>query len=1000
MIKIGNSDITSIKVGTSGCSAYLGDVKLYPTESKNYFSTEMIGDGGIKFTIPSGVSTSSLAYVEYTLADQYYQNPQWAYWDKITNVDGQEVSRSVWGSSGTKYLWRGSGTRTCEGNATNVNYIARFSGQFGNYKVEGNAMSLLFGDDHVNSEFDSGTTYHMAGLFSGDTYLVDASGMTLPATKLYDNDYNNMFKGCSNMASIPQLAQASFSTTQNGGGCYKRMFADCTSLTAIPSGITIGSSSSVAPKQLCEGMFSGCTSLTTVPSGLLPATTLQGEQNYRYMFKDCSRLMTAPQLPATTLANNCYTAMFQFCSSLTTSAQLPATTLADGCYANMFYGCSNLTTVYELPALNLADNCYNSMFYGCRFVTEAPILSAETLVASCYKNMFWGCSNLSSIKCLATDISATDCTSYWLNGVAQSGTFTKAASMTAWTSGGSGIPSGWTIQNSGTTPNFLAVKSLANNNNISFGNQGYTASDFVAKTIKYSVNNTIWSSTTSTSGVTSIIATLNSGDTIYFMGSESNYSATNKKYHFIHTSANAEVKGNAMSMLYGENFDGQTIISSSGALRSLFCSTTSSTNYITSIDELELPATTLSEACYQSMFDGCSGLTSLPSGLLPSTSLTADCYRAMFANCVNLTTVPSDLLQATTLADRCYQYMFQKTSLTVAPTLPAPTLTVGCYGSMFGSASTLSAITCLATDISASACTNNWVANVAPSGTFTKPEGMTAWTSGNSGIPNGWTVEDKIDYTKKYLTVKSLADNNVVTFAHGGGFTAKTISCSTDNGVTWTSVTSENGVSKTLATLQTGDKLLLKGTNGNYTNHRISSSADAELEGNIMSLYYSDNFVNGNYQYSGVYSGMCRDWTTLKSCENLKMPATTLDMYCYQSMFEGCTALTTPLEILPASELPNNCYLAMFKNCKSMTAAPILPAATLAWGCYQSMFNGCKSLTSITCLATNNSAFYCTSNWLLSASSTGTFTKAASMSSWTRGTSGIPNGWTVVDYSG
>lgn len=30
----------------------------------------------------------------------------------------------------------------------------------------------------------------------------------------------------------------------------------------------------------------------------------------------------------------------------------------------------------------------------------------------------------------------------------------------------------------------------------------------------------------------------------------------------------------------------------------------------------------------------------------------------------------------------------------------------------------------------------------------------------------------------------------------------------------------------------------------------------------------------------------------------------------------------------------------------------------------------------------------------------GTFTKAASMSSWTTGNNGIPRGWTVQDYSG
>ena len=60
--------------------------------------------------------------------------------------------------------------------------------------------------------------------------------------------------------------------------------------------------------------------------------------------------------------------------------------------------------------------------------------------------MFSGCSSLNYIKCLATDISATDCTGNWVSGVASTGTFVKNASMTSWTEGTSGIPNGWTVQ--------------------------------------------------------------------------------------------------------------------------------------------------------------------------------------------------------------------------------------------------------------------------------------------------------------------------------------------------------------------------------------------------------------------------------------------------------------------------------------------------------------------------------------------------------------------------
>jgi hypothetical protein len=77
---------------------------------------------------------------------------------------------------------------------------------------------------------------------------------------------------------------------------------------------------------------------------------------------------------------------------------------------------------------------------------NAPELPATTLEWSCYSFMFYNCTSLNYIKCLATDISAIDCTNDWVSGVASSGTFIKAASMTGWTTGVNGIPSGWTVE--------------------------------------------------------------------------------------------------------------------------------------------------------------------------------------------------------------------------------------------------------------------------------------------------------------------------------------------------------------------------------------------------------------------------------------------------------------------------------------------------------------------------------------------------------------------------
>lgn len=194
------------------------------------------------------------------------------------------------------------------------------------------------------------------------------------------------------------------------------------------------------------GLFYNNTKLKSIDNLILPATTLTNNC-YQSMFYGCTSLTTAPELPATTLAGSCYSQMFQGCTSLTTAPVLPATTLVQSCYSGMFDRCTSLTTVPSnlLPATTLAQSCYQSMFYGCTSLITAPELPVTTLANSCYGYMFNGCTQLNNIKMLATDITAIDCLQSWVQGVAASGTFTKAASMTTLPEGDSGIPSGWTV---------------------------------------------------------------------------------------------------------------------------------------------------------------------------------------------------------------------------------------------------------------------------------------------------------------------------------------------------------------------------------------------------------------------------------------------------------------------------------------------------------------------------------------------------------------------------
>lgn len=158
-------------------------------------------------------------------------------------------------------------------------------------------------------------------------------------------------------------------------------------------------------------------------------------------------------LPCTRLTEErCYFEMFYLCEHLVTAPALPATSLSDGCYHQMFKGCIRLTSAPALPATTLPSvqygyGCYSEMFAKCTSLTVAPVLSANTLGYKSYAGMFSGCTNLNTITCLATDISATNCTTNWVNGVAATGIFYKKTSMSSWTTGNSGIPSGWTVQN-------------------------------------------------------------------------------------------------------------------------------------------------------------------------------------------------------------------------------------------------------------------------------------------------------------------------------------------------------------------------------------------------------------------------------------------------------------------------------------------------------------------------------------------------------------------------
>ena len=157
-------------------------------------------------------------------------------------------------------------------------------------------------------------------------------------------------------------------------------------------------------------------------------------------------LINAEQELSAIPSDNCFYSLFSNCTGLISAPDLPATTLTSRCYAHMFSGCTNLTKAPDiLPATTLAEECYSVMFIGCSNLTAAPELPSPKLVERCYWGMFSHCYKINYVKCLATDISATDCVTGWFNWAAHDGTFVKAPGMNDWPTGYSGIPEGWTV---------------------------------------------------------------------------------------------------------------------------------------------------------------------------------------------------------------------------------------------------------------------------------------------------------------------------------------------------------------------------------------------------------------------------------------------------------------------------------------------------------------------------------------------------------------------------
>lgn len=503
----------------------------------------------------------------------------------------------------------------------------------------------------------------------------------------------------------------------------------------------------------------------------------------------------------------------------------------------------------------------------------------------------------------------------------------------------------------------------------------------------YSSTSDDWHPITATTASSFSVTT---GDVVEFKGVSSFYS---ERGSFSASTAGFKVSGNIMSMVYGDDFADKMTLSDDSNFQSLFINCTGLTEAV----HLYLPASSLTPSCYAYMFSGCASLTSTPE--LPITTLADGCYSHMFNGCTSLTTAPE--LPATTLSNNCYRGMFKGctrlvnppevlvanivpqsayydmfngcTSLTSSPVISAHTFNETACSSMFYDCTSLNEITCF-TRYRTGNSTQNWVYNVAVSGTFIQHQ-FAKWGLGYNGIPTTWVVYREYDI--KPLTFKIISGGTINWYHRRtliDDVGDKTIEYRINDG-NWTSITSSSAGSS--FNVSTGDIVEFRGDNTQYGSLPLSyntfsgTTATFEVYGNTMSLINSTG-------YTGV-----TDLT---------------EQYAFNRLFAGCTGLTTAeYLVLPTTTLPMHVYSSMFEGCTSMTAGPELPAATLTNSCYNEMFSGCNSLSKIRCLATDISAYNCTYNWVSNVASSGTFIKASSMTGWGSGNSGIPSGWSTED---
>ena len=455
----------------------------------------------------------------------------------------------------------------------------------GRHNVGGNIMSLLYNDD-----FENKVTYSQTGtfnrLFYGNTNLVNASDLLLPATTLTTDCYTWTFHSCSSMVTAPAVLPATTLT----GGCY-------------------------------QGMFEG-TAITETP--VIYGTNSMA-YTFSYTFNNCPNL------------NKVYvylTGNQKNTSNINNWLQNVAAT-------GDFYNLGGATFTIDSPSgIPVGWTEHHSLPVPCNVSISAGSNGSISVngVSGDYSATVMSDTQLALV---ATPDSGYEFDSWSDGDTNASRTITVTGDLTLTASFAQAvIPNYFYIEDvSGRNGRLSIKKNDVNAPTI----EVFSSTDGTNWTSMGTTDKTSTSGITGAITTVAITATIPANGKLYLKVTTDQWGTidpnTGDLYNYMNFPRNCNVGGNIMSLLYGDDFDvyPQLDISYNCQFMCLFINN----RYIIDASNLILPSNTdygyLPDYCFYGMFSGCSSLTAAPE--LPALELGEGSYKEMFNGCTSLDTI-------------------------------------------------------------------------------------------------------------------------------------------------------------------------------------------------------------------------------------------------------------------------------------------------------------------------------------------------------------------------